>query len=135
MKSITVSLRVRPEHLANLEVVHRFGRDLAAWWESGFDLLVTPTQAEPPPELGFISSTADEPVRAFVRAAPYGMFTLPFNLSGQPGLSIPGVPHESGLPIGVQLVARAGREDLLLAVAAQLEQDQPWADRRPRLHA
>jgi amidase len=124
-----------PEHLANLEVVHRFGRDLAAWWESGFDLLVTPTQAEPPPELGFISSTAEEPVRAFIRAAPYGMFTLPFNLSGQPGLSVPGISHESGLPIGVQLVARAGREDLLLAVAAQLEQDQPWADRRPALHA
>lgn len=124
-----------PEHLASLEIVHRFGRDLAAWWEDGFDLLVTPTQAELPPKLGFISSTPEEPVRAFVRAAPYGMFTFPFNLSGQPGLSVPGLPADGGLPIGVQLVAPAGREDLLLAVAAQLEQDQPWAERRPALHA
>jgi amidase len=124
-----------PEHLANLEIVHRFGRDLAAWWESGFDLLVTPTQAQPPPELGFISSTPEEPVRAFVRAAPYGMFTLPFNLSGQPGLSLPAGSSDAGLPVGVQLVAPAGREDLLFAVAAQLEQDRPWSDRRPALHA
>jgi len=124
-----------PDHLANLEAIHRFGRDLAAWWESGFDLLVTPTQAQPPPELGYISSTPEEPVRAFVRAAPYGMFTLPFNLSGQPGLSVPGGFSEQGLPVGVQLVARAGREDLLLAVAGQLEQDRPWSGSLPALHA
>jgi amidase len=124
-----------PEHLANLEVVHRFGRELAAWWEEGFDLLLTPTQAQPPPELGFVTSTQEEPVRAFVRAAPYGMFTLPFNLSGQPGISLPGGMSEGGLPIGVQLVARVGREDLLFAVARQLEEDRPWRGRRPALHA
>ena len=55
------------EHLANLEGVHAFGRRLAAWWESGFDLLLTPTQAEPPPPLGYLSSTPEEPLRAFMR--------------------------------------------------------------------
>ena len=110
------------ELLATLEFVHGFGRRLAAWWESGFDLLLTPTMAAPPPRLGYLSSTLDEPFRGFVRAAPYGLFTFPFNLSGQPAISIPGGFSEAeGLPLGVQLVAATGREDLLLQVSAQLE--------------
>jgi amidase len=114
------------EHLANVEAVHAFGRRLAGWWEGGFDLLLTPTQAEAPPLLGYLSSTPEEPLRAFVRSAPYGVFTLPFNLSGQPALSLPATRTAAGLPVGVQLVARSGEEALLLGVAAQLEEAQPW---------
>jgi amidase len=114
------------EHLANVEAVHAFGRRLAGWWEDGFDLLLTPTQAEPPPLLGYLSSTPEEPLRAFVRSAPYGVFTLPFNLSGQPALSLPATRTAAGLPLGIQLVARTGAEGLLLAVAAQLEEARPW---------
>jgi amidase len=122
------------DHLANVETVHAFGRKLAAWWDSGFDLLLTPTQAAPPPALGWISSTREEPLRAFLRAAPYGVFTLPFNLSGQPAISLPAAwTREEGLPLGVQLAARYGDEAGLLAVAAQLEAARPWADRRPAL--
>jgi len=126
------------EYLAGVEFMHGFGRRLAAWWESGFDLLLTPTQAAPPPEIGFISSTADEPFRGFVRAAPYGVFTLPFNMSGQPAISLPArwtSSEPAGLPLGAQLVAATGREDLLFRVAAQLEQCAPWADRRPGVFA
>jgi amidase len=120
------------DHLANLERVHAFGRRLAAWWESGFDLLLTPTQAAPPPPLGWIRSTREEPLRAFVRSAPYGVFTLPFNLSGQPAISLPAArTREGGLPLGVQLAARFGDEARLLAVAAQLEAARPWAERPP----
>jgi len=114
-------------HLANLEAVHGFGRRLASWWEGGFDLLLTPTQAEPPPPLGFLTSTAEEPLRAFLRSAPYGVFTLPFNLSGQPALSLPAARTAAlGLPIGVQLVARYGEEALLLRAAGELEEARPW---------
>lgn len=123
------------EHLAALEYVHRFGRRVAAWWESGFSLLLTVTQAAPPPELGYISSTADEPLRAFVRSVPYGACTLPFNLTGQPAISLPLHWTADGMPLGVQLVAPYAREDLLLRVAAQLEAAAPWADRRPGVHA
>jgi amidase len=114
------------DHLANLEGVHAFGRRLAAWWESGFDLLLSPTQAAPPPELGWLSSTPEEPLRAFVRSAPYGVFTLPFNLSGQPAVSVPATSTSSGLPIGIQLAARYGEEGTLLRTAAELEEARPW---------
>ncbi len=123
------------ELLATIEAVHAFGRRLAAWWEGGFDLLVTPTQAAPPPPLGFLRSTPEEPLLAFLRSAPYGVCTLPFNMSGQPAISLPLHWTADGLPIGVQLVAPFAREDLLLGIAAQLETAAPWGGRRPPLHA
>jgi amidase len=121
--------------LATIEAVHGFGRRLAAWWTDGFDVLVTPTQAAPPPELGYLRPTREEPLLAFLRSAPYGACTLPFNMSGQPAISLPLHWTAGGLPVGVQLVAAYGREDLLLAVSAQLEEAAPWASRRPPLHA
>src|SRR5262245_1355763 len=124
-----------PELIASIEYVHAFGRRLASWWEGGFDLLVTPTQAAPPPEIGYLSSTPDDPLRAFLRSAPYGACTLPFNMSGQPAISLPLHWTPLGLPVGAQLVAACGREDLLLAVAAQLEEAAAWSKRRAPLHA
>lgn len=121
--------------LASLEYVHSFGRRMAAWWQNGYDLLLTPTTAAQPPPIGFITSTAGEPFRAFMRAAPYGVYTTPFNLSGQPAISLPVHTSVAGLPIGIQLGAAYGREDLLLQVAGQLEQAAPWQDRRPPVHA
>ena len=64
------------------------------------------------------------------RAIPYAVFTAGFNATGQPAISLPLHWIGGGLPIGVQLVADMGREDLLLRVAAQLEQAEPWAERR-----
>ncbi|MFG2301691.1 amidase family protein [Actinacidiphila glaucinigra] len=61
----------------------------------------------------------------------YGPFTAAFNVSGHPAVSLPLGQSREGLPVGVQLVAAQGREDLLLGVAAQLEQAVPWRDRRP----
>jgi amidase len=122
-----------PQHLAAIEFVHGLGRRFAEWWNGGFDLLLTPTQAAPPPAIGTLMSTADEPLRAFFLAAPYGVYTLPFNLSGQPAISVPAHWTDEGLPMGAQLVAPYGREDLLLQVAARLEEAVGWLDRRPPL--
>ena len=56
----------------------------------------------------------------------YGPFTAVFNISGNPAISLPLGQSSSGLPIGVQLIAAYGREDLLIQIAAHLEQAMPW---------
>jgi amidase len=70
-----------------------------------------------------------------LRAAEVVPFTPAFNATGQPAISLPLHWNAQGLPIGVQLVARYGREDVLLRVAAQLEEAVPWAGRRPPVSA
>ncbi|HET8863626.1 MAG TPA: amidase [Solirubrobacterales bacterium] len=104
-------------------------RLVAGIHESGFDLLLTPTLGEPPPPLGSFDDSGPDPMAAFERAFLSGCFTALFNATGQPAISLPLHWSEGGLPIGVQLVAPLGREDLLLRVASQLEQEAPWADR------
>jgi amidase len=121
--------------LASIEYTHALGRRVAAWWIGGFDLLLTPSTAQPPPPLGYLSGTAQEPFRPFMRAGPFGAYTSAFNMTGQPAISLPLHQTAEGLPLGVQLVAAYGREDLLLRVAAQLEHALPWRDRRPAIHA
>lgn len=107
-------------------------RRIAAWWsEDGFDLLLTPTCAEPPPPLGQFESAPGNPAAPVIRAIPFATFTAGFNTTGQPAISLPLHLSDDGLPVGIQLVAAYGREDLLLRVASQLEQASPWDDRRP----
>src|SRR5438270_5469113 len=124
-----------PQWLSTREWLQRWSRDVAAWWSNGFDVLLTPTIAEPPPKLGEFDSPPDNPLQGLFRAAGLVPFTPPFNVTGQPAISLPLSWNENGLPIGVQLVSAFGREDVLLRLAAQLEQAQPWADRVPPIHA
>jgi amidase len=107
-------------------------RAVLAWWQD-YDLLVTPTMALPPAELGTIGTGRGEenPLAPIERAVPYAAFTAGFNATGQPAISLPLHWSDAGLPIGVQLVGDMGREDLLLRVASQLEEAVPWAERRP----
>ena len=125
-----------PEYLAALEAIHAYGRRMAAWWAGaddrpGFDLLLTPTIAAPPPRLGELVATAENADQAQWRLAELIPFTAQFNGTGQPAMSLPLGISSGGLPIGCQLVAAYGREDLLFRVAAQVETAAPWADRLP----
>lgn len=114
---------------ANVE----FRRAVQGWWADGWDLLVTPTLAEPPTRLGEFDDVEASPMAPMVRAGSYVAFTPAFNASGQPAISLPMHWTADGLPVGVQLVAAYGREDLLLRVAAALEDARPWAHRRPAI--
>ena len=120
-----------PAYLAAVEWLQGFTRRVASWWQSGFDLLVTPTIAEPPPLLGQFDSPADNPLAGLFRAASLVPFTPAFNVTGQPAISLPLAESPGGLPVGVQFVAPYGREDVLIRLAAQLEEAAPWAARRP----
>jgi amidase len=119
-----------PALVAAIERMHAYGRRLSSWFLE-YDLLLTPTQGEPPPRIGYLTSTSEEPFRAMLRSPPYGAYTLPFNMSGQPAISLPTTFTAGGLPIGTQLAAGYGREDLLLRIAAQIESARPWCDQRP----
>jgi amidase len=127
--------RSASQYLGSVDAIHAYTRRLTSWWSDGFDLLLTPTLGEPPVPIGWLAPVADDPYRSLMRAGSFAAFTPPFNLSGQPGISLPLHVGTDGLPIGVQLVAAYGREDLLIRIAAQLEQARPWVDRRPPVHA
>lgn len=128
-RSITAPDFVEAQHAA-LEL----GRQVEEWYASGFDLLLTPTLGEPPVELGTFS-TPEEPLLGFIRAATFVPYTPLANMSGEPAISLPLHWNDDGLPIGVQLMSAYAREDVLLRVAAQLEQARPWANRLPAVHA
>jgi amidase len=123
------------QYLEALNGLHAFTRRVAQWWADGWDLLVTPTIAEPPPRIGEFVSTDENPMGALVRAGQLVAFTSAFNITGQPAISLPLHWSDGGLPVGVQLVAAHGREDLLIRVAAQLEEAMPWAGRVPPVFA
>ncbi len=100
------------------ELAQAWTRRLLGWWED-HDVLVCPVVPVPPPRTG----DDHDDVMLITSAAP-------FNISGQPAMAVPGDVVD-GLPIGVQLVAAHGREDVLVRLAAQLEAETGWLDRRP----
>jgi amidase len=115
-------------YLMDVGVHHGLSRMIAAWFESGHDLLLTPTTARPAQPLGTWDDSGERAMDAFDAALPEGAFTAIFNVTGQPAISLP-LGEAEGIPVGVQLVAPFGREDLLIQVAAQIERAEPWADR------
>ncbi|MDQ6680733.1 MAG: amidase family protein, partial [Pseudomonadota bacterium] len=113
-----------------IETVERLRRDCAGIFEA-IDVLVTPAAAALPWPAG----EAFPPVIAGRQVGPRGhaVFTGWVNAAGLPGLAVPVEPASSGLPIGIQLIAAYGADDLLLELGAAYEQLVPWTDRRPAL--
>jgi amidase len=112
------------EHILATQWVDGFRRRMAAWWASGNDLLLMPSSGAAPFPLGWIPP--DDLSIAFGRTAQVVAYTSPVNATGQPAISLPLHTTEAGLPVGVQLVAAAGREDLLIRIAARIEQVRPF---------
>ena len=118
------------ELMAAFDAQNRLSRAVGAFFTS-YDLLVTPTLGQLPAPHGTLryDDPTHTPTSWQRTLLDYGPFTAVFNISGQPAISLPLAVSANGIPIGVQVVARYGREDLLLRVAAQLEVALPWTHR------
>jgi Asp-tRNA(Asn)/Glu-tRNA(Gln) amidotransferase A subunit family amidase len=141
---LTRALERRHEHVRRLADFHH-----------RYDLLLTPTTATPPPLVGALAvppalriaaralltarvagqlrrltPVLDQLISDYMSWVPY---TQVANLTGRPAMTVPLHWTTDGLPIGVQFVGRLGADEQLIRLASQLEQAQPWADRRPNL--
>ncbi|MBC6406319.1 MAG: amidase [Rhodospirillales bacterium] len=120
------------DYPAAIDRFHSLGRSMAGFRQT-YDLLLSPTLAQPPPLLGPLHM--DNPdFDAFLEAmAAVSPFTAVANMTGEPAMSVPLHWTEEGLPIGVMVSAAAGEEASLLRLAGQLEEAAPWWERRPAL--
>jgi amidase len=134
-----------------LERLRRASRAIAPFFET-YDVLLTPTLATPPVRHGDLHPKGIEAAlqalaarlhlgrtlrygplieQAAERTFAFIPFTPVWNVTGQPAASLPLHWTPDGLPVGVQAVARFGDEATLFALAAQIEEAMPWADRAP----
>ena len=118
------------QYLLAIGYLQQVSRALARWLLP-FDVLLTPTLAEPPVAHGTIDTCAEPAMNTFMRAAQFAPYTAMANVTGQPAMSVPLYWSADGLPIGAHFVAKFGDEATLFRLAAQLEQARPWFDRRP----
>jgi len=96
-----------------------------------FDVYLTPVMGTPPPPIGYLDPVTVAPRDFGRRNGEVFPFAAPFNMTGQPSISLPLAWTKSGLPIGMMFTARYADEASLFRLAAQLEQARPWADKRP----
>ena len=143
------------EYAGALRYLQRAARAIGTFFER-YDVFLTPTVATPPFPHGALQPTAAErrllTVMGMLRGGSalraLGMvdkmadtvfefmaFTAPFNVSGQPAMSVPLYWNAEGLPVGVQFVARYADEATLFRLAGQLERARPWFNRTPPVFA
>jgi Asp-tRNA(Asn)/Glu-tRNA(Gln) amidotransferase A subunit family amidase len=117
-------------HADAQRVFYRIARDVGRFQDDGgFDVLMMPTLGKPPVELGIFTL---ENMDTLMKESPFfSPFTMLFNATGQPAMSVPLHWTPDGLPVGVMFVGRYGDEATLYRLAGQLELAQPWGDRRP----
>lgn len=129
-KAIDTGRRLRPLLGTARRLERLFHRRIGATFRR-FDVILTPTTAQPPPRIGAIDGLGSwQTDKVMVGACPYAW---PWNVLGWPGVNVPAGLTPDGLPVGAQLLGPADSEPLLLALAAQLERAEQWAERRPAL--
>jgi amidase len=135
LEGLTLALHERAlqtpssHYMRALTILQRVARG-AIEWGSQFDLIVTPALAQRPLPIGSLPTDIDDPMETFHKSSEFTPFTPFVNVTGQPAISLPMYQGDDGLPLAVQLIGPPVSEGLLLSVAAQLEQEQRWQDRR-----
>jgi len=118
-----------------LQQLRLISRHILALWRE-FDVLLSPVTLAPPPKIGHLDPVNVEP-REFNRRQSFVFgYTPPYNMTGQPSLSLPMGASSDGLPIGMMFTARYADEAMLYRLAAQIEEArpwQPWANAKPQV--
>jgi amidase len=110
--------------------MHQAGRRMAAYHDS-HDVLLTPGLGHMPPKLGWLDMMMDDADEYWDRVAAFSPFTVWFNLTGQPAISLPVGTTAEGFPVSVQAVGRFADEATLFRLGSQLEAAMPWRHRKP----
>ena len=119
-----------PHFVAATAGLQTFARSIVQFWD-GYDVVLTPALAKRPVRHGEIDPCGDKPSYEFKKSGEFTPYTAPFNVTGQPAISVPLYQGDDGLPLAVQLVGAPLGEGTLLQVCRQLEEALPWADRAP----
>jgi amidase len=140
-------------YVSAVRYLHRASRTIGEFVED-YDVLLTPTLADPPLEIGALRPPPHERIvlgvlgrlraawalekmgtidRVAEEAFSFTPWTPVFNMSGHPAMSVPLAWTDGGLPIGIHVVGRFGDEATLFRLAGQLERARPWFDRLPEL--
>jgi amidase len=112
--------------------VHALSWQLLAQFQD-IDVFLTPVLGTPPPLTDDLDPLSNDLKTFDARTAASFPFTAPFNITGQPSISLPLAQSGNGLPIGMMFTARYGDEATLFRLAAQLEKARPWAGRQPAI--
>ena len=120
------------ELLASQGMLEGFAREIVTFL-APYDVVITPALATRPVRIGEIHGKGPDPMDHYRRSGAFTPYTAICNVTGLPAISVPLYHGEDGLPLAVQLIGPPAREEVLLRVAAQLERERPWADRRPDL--
>jgi amidase len=95
-----------------------------------YDAVLTPALAQRPLAIGEVHGRGPDPWGNYRRSGYFTPYTAIVNVTGLPAIALPLYQGEDGLPTAVQLIGPPAREEVPLALAAQLEQALPWAQRR-----
>lgn len=123
-------------YLEAVNEIHAFGRQMAGYFATGPDILLSATLAQPPALIGRLDHSRNDYVE--YRTGPDGVFAYSpfcavFNASGQPAASLPMAFSGTGLPIGLHLAAAYGQDETLIALCAELESATNWTRHRAPL--
>ena len=122
------------DYLIAVQMLQRVAREIGRFFVD-YDVLLTPVLAKPPVTLGTFEAPKENPMQAWDHVIAFAPYTVTFNITGQPAMSVPLIWNADGLPIGSHFVGRFGDEATLFRLAAQLEEARPWANRRPPVSA
>ena len=128
--------RTGADYCIAIEECQKFSRKMAQWFHKGeYDILLNTTLTVPPIKLGnFAPKNLRKVGKVIQLMSQLAAYALIYNITGQPAMSVPLYWTADNIPIGIQFAAPFGDEATLFRLAAQLEQERPWANKKPPIH-